>query len=135
MSWILFLDDDKLRHTAFRDNYPRREGDVIHHVFTYREAVEHLHAFDYDVMFLDHDLSLEDVMCNPDGPTNAKTGYDFVKYFGLSEQVYQKILARDTFVVVHSYNPVGAKRMVDQLNDYGIRNIYQPFAWRGKVIL
>ena len=90
------------------------------------DAAKRLWEPPYCVALLDHDL--EDAHYNYWNMTKAMdgdgTGYDFVKW----------LVRRDAgneqrpLVIVHSYNPNGAKSMVNGLREHGFEAIQWPFA-------
>lgn len=103
------------------------------------EAIASVLEGGYDVFFLDHDLSEEDIMCHPGDNTVNKTGYDFL--CDLEEKVYNgKIEALNSLrcVVVHSLNPGGRKRMIESLkairkrHSLGFSISEHPFVWSNK---
>lgn len=107
MGMILFLDDMKERHNTF-DRYARGRGHVIIHVETAEEAIRHLSGGHYDQVFLDHDLSHEDIMVGVGEPSIVPTGMTVVDY----------ILTMDEpppDVIVHSCNGPARKEMVAKL--------------------
>jgi hypothetical protein len=63
----------------------------------------------YDLILLDHDLGGEQ-MSKSEGPN---TGYQFAKWMGKPE--FQPI------IIIHSYNPDGAKKMEAVLKENGWR--------------
>lgn len=106
---ILLLEDDGYRANTFSwklsgmgssiDFYQNYE-DAIKGVFDYSDR--------YELMLLDHDLG--------DG---KKTGYDFVKRLLTNMEPEKWPL----YVIVHSMNFPGAKRMIDLFKDVGITNV------------
>lgn len=120
---IMFLDDDEGRHRIFSDMIGR-SADIVH-VRSYDEAVRELAAScvdPFDIVFLDHDLSEEDVMILPGQPTKCKTGMDVVSYItSMQEGV------RPSRAVVHSMNTPAREQMVVVLGSVGIDAIGVPF--------
>ena len=115
---ILFLDDNPLRHKTISNLLPNAN---IVHVYTAREALIEMNKTDYDLIMLDHDLDedAENRLIHPDG--TYVTQYMIKNYKHL----------RETFVVIHSLNHSGAKRMQDTLVDGGFTDVYRiPFAWQ-----
>lgn len=117
---ILFLDDDEQRHDAFR-----REsiGHDVRHVRTVEQAIKALREHGpYDVASLDHDLGREHYASGPGH------GYDVAVF--LEEHT---ALCPPT-VIVHSYNPNGARRMLAALQRTGCRSAWIPFfGWKPSV--
>lgn len=119
---VLFLDDNPLRHSRFS-----AEGlfvdDICFHAYDYEQAVDLIDTHTFDVMYLDHDLSEEDQSCNPIGITYKKTGTDVVRYLVSKKDS----LSKNLMVVVHTFNPAGAKIMINMLHDADIHCLYIPF--------
>lgn len=115
---ILILDDDDIRHEAFKWKLAGRHDCV--HVHTVDEAVHALanHAV-YDIAFLDHDLndhqysSIKSVSFSKIG----LTGYDVASYIARELAPAQ----RPKTVVVHSWNTPGGDSMMMVLREAGIR--------------
>lgn len=63
---VLILDDDEIRHTAFREWKPINAD--FHHVHTVDEAIFQLQSTLFDWIFLDHDLASK----TEDGRTIAR---------------------------------------------------------------
>lgn len=117
----LFLDDMESRHDSFR----RTHGDDFNvtYVFTYEEFVEAYLTDDFDVLFLDHDLSEKAILCDPDN-IDEMTGTDVAKWLVSIHDLSKKTLPG---IVVHSLNPAGRARMVDILVSGGIDAVPMPF--------
>jgi ActR/RegA family two-component response regulator len=114
---ILFLDDDDIRHKQFASI--AFEHEVVH-VRTAASAIEALdlayltdNTFDYGS--LDHDLGGEHMASGPGH------GYDVAVW---CEEFPEKAPKR---VVVHSYNPAGAKRMLAAFRQANIPAISMAF--------
>jgi CheY-like chemotaxis protein len=101
MMRVLFLDDDPVRHKAMRDMLPG-----ITHVYTADEAIEALSVGDYSEVFLDHDLGGEVYVDSEE----YNTGMTVAKWLAKNKQ--------DATIIIHSYNPIGARNMVVKLKDY-----------------
>lgn len=123
---ILFLDDSPKRHEIFRTS-PFAQMDLVDYATSYEEATNYLANVKYDILFLDHDLSEEDNLCDPDKATVSRTGTDVVKYL-----INNRLTHNNLLVVVHTFNPAGAQKMCALLEDVGIKYIYQPFRAPGK---
>ena len=93
---IFFLDDNHDRQLAFRQRSKKHDVDFASN---YDRALELLGSKPYDLIYLDHDLSLMDENYNFD--SNEKTGYDVAKFLSRAEHNFGKI------VFVHSLNPSG----------------------------
>lgn len=89
LSRSLWVDDCK----------PEPEGFAV--ARTFDDAIRLLRRFDYDALYLDHDL----------GDEVGRTGYDLVKLLIADGRVPAR-------VECISWNPVGVKRINDLLADY-----------------
>jgi len=124
---ILFLDDMEERHKSFEetielyDDSPRYE---IDHVYTAYDAVEKIRATRYDQVFLDHDLSEDDIMIEPNAVSKEPTGMDVVDHIMTMEHP-------PSWIVIHSCNEPAAQLMQRKLNEHpaGIRVTRQAFPW------
>lgn len=110
---VMFLDDMAWRHTEFALALTRRgrEDVELHRAWTAEEAKELLHMYDFDQVFLDHDLDEE--------VAGAGTGMDVVNWIlGLEEKPSYE-------VIVHSMNGPARFEMVRRLEDGGltVRNL------------
>ena len=124
---ILFLDDMEDRHKSFINKYGMDDKLRIFQVRSAAEAIRWIDRFEkngwrFDQVFLDHDLSLEDIMCPPGGPSKVPTGMDVVDR-----------LCRLSFgdapreAHVHSLNEPAAREMVRRLQGALIRSQWIPF--------
>src|SRR5689334_19670090 len=68
---ILFLDDMEERHRLFKI---RNIGRDVTHVYNAKEAIEALNSTKFDVVSLDHDLSIDTIMLMPG--EGEGSGYD-----------------------------------------------------------
>jgi CheY-like chemotaxis protein len=98
---ILFLDDDPTRIQKFKQ---AMIGHEVIAVETADDAIARLRAESFDAVSLDHDLGGEVYVASEE----HNTGYSVAKEMVTIEN-------RPT-TIIHSYNPVGAKRMADKLN-------------------
>ena len=74
---ILFLDDSKDRH----DNFKRRTiGHDVTHVWSAAEAIKELTEHNFAQVFLDHDLSEEDILIMVGEKSKVPTGMDVVNF-------------------------------------------------------
>ena len=87
---IFVLEDIQERINFFEKRYP-----FATICRTVKEAKEQIHGKRWDILFLDHDL----------GDNNEGDGYDFAKF--LKENVDIDNMS----IIIHSFNPVGAKNM------------------------
>lgn len=98
---VLFLDDNPARHKAMKAMLP-----CITQVYTADGAIEALSTCNYSEIFLDHDLGGKVYVDSEE----YNTGMTVAKWLAKNK--------RDATVVIHSYNPVGARNMAVALKDY-----------------
>lgn len=123
---ILVLDDDMERHQAFARNF---DGHDVVHVDCYDGALAALLKQPrFDVVYLDHDLN--DFGLKSYGPGDSMygglrelDGHD-VAVFMARELPEPKYPER---VVVHSWNPEGAKAMLTTLRKANFDAEMEPF--------
>jgi len=108
---VLFLDDMDDRHRAFAAHELRWDDVGFYHVRTAAEAIEQLRARPFAQAFLDHDLSLDDIMVEPGAPSKEPTGMAVVDHIMTMEDPPLE-------VIVHSCNPAAAAAMVAQLEKH-----------------
>jgi CheY-like chemotaxis protein len=99
MKNILILEDDPSRMLAFER---KLEGHNMVHARAAEEAIALLEEYEWDIVFLDHDLGGEIMV---DHYVNRNTGYTVAKW--LEENPDQK----PATVIIHSFNPDGANSM------------------------
>jgi len=122
---ILILDDDSIRHNIFDNKY--RDHDVTH-CYTYGEFVEALvSSSPWNLIHLDHDLgdmTAADTYTDSWGQEREYTGQHAANQICSlgDDRLPEK-------VIVHSLNPVGAKRIVDILRNRSVSVISQPFSY------
>jgi len=121
---VLFLDDMEWRHSEFSRCVDDLPGFRIWRVHTAEAAVELLMSRGFVQVFLDHDLSDDDVMCVPGSATRVPTGMDVVDHIlGMEHPPSQ--------VVIHSCNGPAALEMERRLETHSariaIRRIPFPF--------
>ena len=116
----LFLDDMSERHRQFKSKHSK-EFEHVDYVYTYDDAVKYLKSHTYNAVFLDHELSENAIMCDPDD-IDERTGAD------LAIWIVQNMETEDApGFVIHSLNPVGRERMVNLLRDAGFDASGIPF--------
>ena len=107
---ILILEDNIERIKVFKTHLFNEEKDFC---TTAEQAIELLTAKKYDLVYLDHDLEGK-----PYEDSNYKnTGYQVAK-------VIPTTINKDTQIIIHSMNPIGAKAMRDVIGDNAT---YTPF--------
>jgi hypothetical protein len=115
---VLFLDDNQQRHMFFEGyNMRGKPGVSIRHAYTADQARAILaDEDDWDEIWLDHDLTLEDYMKTI--KESAKNGYSVAKYMAYKAGVEGWRMDK-TEVIVHSWNDFAAEMMVEVLKDAG----------------
>lgn len=112
----LFLDDERWRHDLFEERM--RGTHEVHHAYTIRQFKSAIAKHTFALMSLDHDLA--DPVAKPKergffvSTGTEETGMDAV------DLLHQMPPERHPqLVVVHSWNPVAAPRMVQTLERGG----------------
>jgi CheY-like chemotaxis protein len=126
---ILVLDDDPRRQAKFQRHYEARAGHVVVQVWTHDAAVEALLKARFDLIHLDHDLNDYVVRSTVQetGGVRELTGLDVARFI-------MTLTGDETGrpeVIVHSWNPLGARTMVALLREHGFPVVYRPFAELG----
>lgn len=111
---ILFLDDMSIRHFLFDEICP--ESWEVWHVYSAETAIKALESRYYDIAFLDHDLS----DYHYEGVVDNSTGQEVAKFIAAMKDP-------PATVVIHSWNPEGAKAMKDILGEK-TSTFLQPFS-------
>lgn len=110
MKRILILDDNAARHTALAQQYL---GCDRVHCWNVAEALAALAGDRFDVAQLDHDL--QDICAIRIGARTERTGADVADH--IARMAPEK---RPALVIVHSWNPHGAERMMATLLGAGV---------------
>ena len=105
MGRILFLDDMDERHREFKRI---SIGHQVNHVYDAQRAIELLQTEKYDQVFLDHDLSREDIMIDVGEDGKVPTGMTVVDYI-------LTMAEPPPDVIVHSCNGPAAIEMERRL--------------------
>lgn len=108
---ILFLDDDDHRLSIAKKRW---NGHELVTVTTSAEAIDALTKIQFDFVSLDHDLGGEVYV-----KSGKNTGYEVAQFIA-------KMKNPPPIVVVHSWNSVGAKNMIQELENV-TETDYQPF--------
>jgi CheY-like chemotaxis protein len=120
---ILFVDDEKYRHDTFRKN---SVGHHVDYAYNAETALAFLTEHCYDVVCLDHDMSIE---TQNQLLTGEKDGRYIVK-----ELIRLKPeISKETVFVVHSLNYAGSREMVASLKEAGYSAKAIPFAWKVQI--
>ena len=118
---ILFLDDMAWRHSEFAKALFKRgvERVEVHRAWTAAEAKEYLHMYEFDQVFLDHDLCEEDIMLEVGERGKEASGMDVVDHIVAMENPPKDI-------IVHSLNGPARFEMCRRLEERGgirVRNL------------
>jgi CheY-like chemotaxis protein len=114
---VFLLDDDALRHEWFARQFKRDNLDVASDA---ARAVEMLAAYNYDLIFLDHDLLPEHYYAEQFD--DERSGYAVARW--LAERP-DRLAA--SHIIVHTRNADGALRMVELLRRVGRQAEHVPF--------
>jgi hypothetical protein len=126
MNYVLFLDDDRVRHARFRARieavgFARRHQ--LLYAFTAADAIDALRAHEgaISTAFLDHDLCEDDHWVRPGAPSKVPTGMAVVDHIVTMRQPPPAI-------TVHSFNHHAAVAMCSRLSAlHGVAVQYVPF--------
>lgn len=116
---VLVLEDDTNRIEKFKNllSNPNLE---VHYVQTAKDAIERCAVYNYDLLFLDHDLGGEQML--PSGPG---TGYEVAQWL---EAHPDRCVGT---IILHSYNPGGRENMARCLPEA----IQMPGVWLSETLL
>ncbi len=119
---VLFLDDMGWRHSEFTRLTDRQPNVRVWQAHTAKGAIALLQSEKFDQVFLDHDLSEDDIMCEVGGPSTVPTGMVVVDHIMTMSDP-----PRD--IIVHSCNGPARMAMVVKLESHpvGIRVRGLPF--------
>lgn len=127
---ILVLEDDENRIIQFKERFfslfNGKNKDLIIGVVEYartaKEAIEFLkETIHYDIIFLDHDLGGRVFVSSDD----ENTGSEVVRYLVENANQYA-----NTRFIIHSFNPIGAKSMLNNIKENITDNvIHVPAVW------
>ena len=115
MKKILILEDDPVRHSAFRKNFWSCELTIV---VTAQEAIKDLTENKYDILFLDHDLGGTTF-----APSDENSGYGVAKF------LEQNPKYKPNLIILHSLNPQGRTAMNMALPEA----IQKPFIWQAEI--
>lgn len=123
MSTILFLDDMPIRHTVFKD-LAARDGFLVDSAYTAEEAIRLLESHEYVGASLDHDLGEDHYMGPYVSPSMGGTAHS-----GRAVARWIAEHGKPFFVMIHSYNPDGAREMFQIVweSDHPLNVRSQPF--------
>lgn len=111
----------------FDDIRPAPNGEWIW-ARTIKSAIEVLKSEEILECSLDHDLGLEDLPATKEnsvlkGSSPDGTGFDLIRWMCSNDKIPEK-------VTIHSFNPVGAEKMVKYLKTFGCKAIYIPYNYQ-----
>lgn len=117
---VMFLDDMMERHRSFK--YVAPTDVEVKYVYTAQQAIDYIEAEHPTQVFLDHDLSEEDIMVAVGGKSSVPTGMTVVDHI-------LKMDRPPMSIVVHSCNGPAAEEMVARLKEHpaGIKVLRIPF--------
>ena len=101
---FLFLDDQESRHVLLSRWFSKAD-----HCYSYDDCVAKLKDKHYDVVSLDHDLSIADQMCEPGVTNREKTGTDIARFIA-------QMPVKPRVAILHTFNPAGARLMNEILS-------------------
>ena len=110
----MILEDNLDRIEFFKRVYKNHTLYITRNI---SEAQGYIHNYEFDIMFLDHDLEQDNFKSLKEG----RTGYDFCKI--LVEENTQK----ESVIFIHSMNPCGGAVMERLLRDNGYEVQWIPF--------
>jgi CheY-like chemotaxis protein len=117
---ILFLDDDLHRHRVFDRMHGPQTSDIVLHVWSSKEAIRALETGEpFDLLSLDHDLGN-----NIDCEVDEDTGYEVALF--VRDHLTPSRFPRG--IIIHSWNPAGARRMRLAIEQAGIDVYERPFS-------
>jgi CheY-like chemotaxis protein len=112
---IFILEDDPTRVNGFNEMFPDYDLTVTEF---FSEAKELLTQNKYDVIFLDHDLGGRQMVSSDE----EETGYQVAK-------IIDDTINKDVPVLVHSWNPEGAKNIANVLTNGKRQVVVIPFGY------
>lgn len=112
---ILIVEDQEERNKVFRMMF---KGDELYITDRPKKAIELLNSVEFDLILLDHDLGgVERGYLDTD---DEESGYQVAV-------AIPNTMNKCTTILVHSWNPHGAKMMHDHLLDSGCNSTKIPF--------
>ena len=116
---VLHLDDDDLRHELFME-WHAHAGDTSVAVHDLDEFAAAINRERFDIVYLDHDLN------DFQYTSGFADMYGWKQQNGVDAATLLATLPEDqrpATVVIHSWNPEGAKRMARVLEEAGFENV------------
>lgn len=111
---IFILEDDPERVSWIKENFDERiDLDITDQA---EIGINLLRENEYDCIFLDHDLGGEQMVSSDVWNTGATVA-----------KIIHETKNKDLTVIVHSYNPIGARTMIDSMKENGVKCAYCHF--------
>jgi CheY-like chemotaxis protein len=110
---VFILEDDPSRIEWFKTALANEDLDITEDV---EEAMKWLRETKYDAIFLDHDLGGEQMVSSDVWNTGSTVA-----------RMIHETENKDLMVIIHSWNPTGARIMLDSLRDNGVTAHYCAF--------
>jgi CheY-like chemotaxis protein len=108
---VFVLEDDETRVDWIRKNFDEKvEMDLTDEA---DEAITLLRNNKYDLVFLDHDLGGEQMVSSDHHNTGATVA-----------KIMHETPNKDSVIIVHSYNPIGAENMMNSMKDHKLNCHY-----------
>lgn len=122
---VFIVDDMQSRHDLIKQNFFHEVKAEIISAYSYDEACKILRNEDinFDYTFLDHDLCIEDILCDPHGTTHKPTGLTLAQWI-VAYLFDQRALGQ---IYLHSQNPRGRRAMRAVLVAAGWNCTNRPF--------
>jgi len=95
---ILILDDREVRHEFFKSEFKYKA--TLIHVYTAKDCISALENFNFDAVYLDHDLN-----GGAFEPSDSESGYAVAQWIALNPH------RKPPTVVIHSLNREGVSLM------------------------
>lgn len=109
---ILVVEDNENRNECFKQVFDRAELTIVE---SSAEALPLIENIQYDFILLDHDLKINPITHEPTTevmlPSGDGTGYEVAQFIARSKK------NKDTPIIIHTFNPDGAKKMMEELED------------------
>lgn len=129
---ILVLEDNLDRIAWFTEEFSKFE---LYIAMTAEKAAEAIARYEFDIIFLDHDLGDFDVDGNKlvEVDRSKRSGYDFAKL--LSKEIEEGRITNDPSIYIHSLNPVGVANIKSVLKDAIVCPFYSLVLPKMKIVI
>ena len=111
MSRVFVLEDDPVRIRQFREASIRHDLTIVTGLCGPDGAFAQWHP-PYDLVYLDHDLGGRQMVDSDE----EETGAAFTRWLPPAGE-------HQPLIMIHSFNPVGAQRMAQTMNDKGYTRV------------